>query len=123
MQVGAMFVTQYFIFDILNHFSLLLFRVGICFKIIFSHSGVSWTQGASTVTTTIYCVAQSPVTPNSIALAAGASGYFAKTVDGGATWTRIVLYSTAITSEWRLFCDFRMFSVGVVLMLRLFLTG
>ncbi|RYG93715.1 hypothetical protein EON65_58495 [archaeon] len=63
-------------------------------------SGDSWTAGSSGTNSSIYCV--SHATSSSVfAMAAGASGYLAKTLDGGSTWTIMTAFSTDYTAQYR----------------------
>ena len=57
-----------------------------------SDAGANWSAGTSGVTTIIYCVDHG--SSSSVAMAAGASSYVAKTVDGGATWSTMSVYSS-----------------------------
>lgn len=57
------------------------------------NSGSTWTAAASSGTSGfIYCVSH---VSSTIAMAAGASGYIAKTSDGGVTWTTMTAFSNS----------------------------
>ena len=56
------------------------------------NSGASWTAGTSGTSQIVYCVDHG--SSNLVAMAAGGASYVAKTVDGGATWSSISVYSS-----------------------------
>lgn len=65
--------------------------------IYYSHtSGGSWYQTTNSFTTeSIYCLSHSS---SLIAMAGGASGYVAKTNDGGESWTKMTVFSSSSVS-------------------------
>lgn len=65
-----------------------------------SSSGDSWTAGSSGTNSSIYCVSHA-ASSSVFAMAAGASGYLAKTSDGGSTWTLMTAFSADYTAQYR----------------------
>lgn len=67
-----------------------------------STSGSSWTQSTSanlpTTGTIVYCVDHGS---SLFAMAAGLNSYVAKTTDGGATWTRLTVFSGTVTIRYQ----------------------
>ena len=63
-------------------------------------SGDSWVAGSSGTNNSIYCVSHANAS-SVFAMAAGANGYLARTLNGGSTWTVMTAFSTDYTSYFR----------------------
>lgn len=67
-----------------------------------STSGSSWTLSSTmnlpSTGTIVYCVDHGSAT---FAMAAGLNSYVARTTDGGATWTRMTVFSSSITIRYQ----------------------